>query len=98
LETLANKSLSQQIADLQNAYVGLDSIQQTALGINISGSVAFTLCPDGFESITDSFDLSIHVPENYPITLPEVIETAGDIAHEFHHMNVDNTLCLAVPM
>jgi len=93
-----NSDLQQQITELQEAYSALNEIEILGTETIISGFLCFSAAPKDLENICETFSLEIHVPNNYPVELPHVIELEGKIEKEFSHLNDDNTLCLAVPM
>lgn len=51
-------------------------------------------------AITDSFALTIRVPQNFPRELPMIIETGGRIPRvaDFHVNSTDGSLCLGSPL
>jgi len=65
----------------------------------LKGLFAFEAFKEGLQEISDSYDLSILVPETFPRDLPRVTETAGRIPRDGkHHINADGTLCLGAPL
>lgn len=49
------------------------------------------------DNIKDSYEIEIVISNNYPKEIPVVKEIGGKIPKEFH-TNLDNTLCLEVPL
>ena len=90
--------LQHQISELQEAYSPLSQINVVEEETVISGPLCFSSTPDGLENICEIFNIELHVPNNYTTCLPCIIETDGRIGKDFHHLNDDGTLCLAVPM
>lgn len=65
----------------------------------LKGMFAFVALKEGLPKISDSYDISILVPETFPRDLPRVTETAGRIPRDGkHHVNQDGTLCLGTPL
>lgn len=65
----------------------------------LKGLFAFVALKEGLPKISDSYDLSILVPETFPRDLPSVTETVGRIPRDGkHHVNPDGTLCLGTPL
>ena len=89
-----NDNLSQQILELQSVHSGL----QVQPNQDISGILVFKAAYSGLETIEDSFEIKLMIPENYPSSLPTVFEIAEKIDREYEHINSDRSLCLAVPM
>ena len=50
-------------------------------------------------SIDDSYSLSISIPQNCPLDIPNVVETEQKIPHKSEfHINPDGSLCLGSPL
>ena len=59
------------------------------------GTFDFTAEGNGHPRITDSYQLSIRIPEAFPLDLPITLEIAGRIPCDGkHHINHDQSLCL----
>ncbi|MDK9873078.1 hypothetical protein ACP3TN_15240 [Staphylococcus sp. IPLA37011] len=70
-----------------------------AEGFSLIGTFDFIGNYKGLISIEDSYDLEIVVPDNFPYSLPIVMEKGGKIPRsEEFHINYDNTLCVATPL
>ena len=93
-----NIDLQQQISELQGAYSALIQVNTAEDKTVISGPLYFSSTPDGMENICETFNIELHIPRKYPVYMPYVVETGGRISKDFHHLNDDGTLCLAVPM
>lgn len=63
----------------------------------LSGTLTFTAESLGQRRVTDSYEIAISVPDDYPQRLPRVHETAGRIASTFHKLD-GNALCLGSPI
>lgn len=66
--------------------------------IVLSGPLTFEASADGFETVTDRFDIGLAIPADYSETLPVAREIAGRIERTYDHIYTDGTLCLAVPI
>jgi hypothetical protein len=67
--------------------------------LTLKGVFEFSAKPDNGELITDSYNLTITVPEAFPKRLPCVFETESRILRDGnHHTNANGTLCLGSPL
>ncbi len=66
----------------------------------IVGTFRFSAQPSSGIEITDSYNLRLYVPDNFPQNLPEVTEVDQKIPRDGqHHVNsLDGTLCLGSPL
>lgn len=68
-------------------------------GFYIIGIFRFVAHYQGLPSIEDDYELEIIVPDNFPYSLPKVVEKGGKIPKNVEfHINLDNTLCVASPL
>jgi len=68
-------------------------------GLVIEGRFWFSAESAGKESINDSYDLLLEVPEAFPTVLPRVTERDYRIPRmPSYHVNSDGTLCLGSPL
>ncbi len=65
-------------------------------GVVLEGVIDFTASADGCRTITDSYEISLRIPEAYPSELPVVHETGDRIPTDFHKLE-GNALCLGSP-
>ena len=92
-------AIDAQITELQQVHPGLAEIEETENEILLSGPLPFEASADGYDPITDSFEIElIIIPNAYPETLPRVRETGGKIDSSYAHLYSDRSLCLAVPI
>lgn len=66
--------------------------------IVIAGTLAFEAAPKGEDPISDSFQIQIHIPGQYPARLPKTKETEGKIDRSYGHFLEGDYLCLALPV
>ncbi len=92
------EELRKQIAELTAVHKGLTHIAECGTAIAVSGNLPFEASADGLETITDSFEIELTVPHDFPQTLPRVRETGGRIGADYAHRNPGGTFCLAVPI
>ena len=90
--------IRQQIVELTGVHGGLGKVTELDHETVLSGTLAFEASTDGFETITDRFEIELSIPYVFPDILPRVKETAGRIERSYPHINRDGTLCLAVPV
>lgn len=91
------EDLRQQLVELTNVHNGLTSVEHDH-AVVVSGVLPFEASADGLETITDSFEIELTIPHEFPDTLPRVKETGGRIGAEYEHRYTSGTLCLAVPV
>ena len=76
-------------------YPGMSIVPVRKSLVRLSGDFEFTGFLKDNPRIVDSYQLKIDIPNNFPNSLPEVIEIGGRIPRDGkHHVNYDNTLCL----
>lgn len=93
------KILQQQVSELTAVYKGLKSVTEQVTGtVVLSGTLLFKASFTGLETITDSFNIELTIPSNFPDDLPMVRETGGRIDAGYNHLLRDGTLCLSVPI
>jgi hypothetical protein len=64
--------------------------------IVLRGVIDFTASANGCRTVTDSYEVSLRIPNAYPSELPVVHETGGRIPKNFHKLE-GNALCLGSP-
>ena len=80
-------------------YPGMSIVPVRKSLVRLSGDFEFTGFLKDNPRIVDSYQLKIDIPNNFPNSLPEVIEIGGRIPRDGkHHVNYDNTLCLGSPI
>ncbi|WP_446831962.1 hypothetical protein [Candidatus Foliamicus sp.] len=92
------ENIQNQIGELTAIHRGLSKAAGRNGETALSGALPFAASADGLETITDSFDVELAIPNDLPDTLPCVRETGGRIGTDYEHRNPDGTLCLAVPV
>ncbi len=92
------RTLASEIAELQQKYRGLTRVLETEACIELLGPLQFEASADGYEPITDEFEIKLIVPSSYPKELPWVRETGGRIKENYEHVFNNGKLCLAVPI
>ena len=92
------EDLRKQINELNSVHTGLTQIVEHDEQTLVSGTLCFEASPDGMETIGDSFDVELTVPNVFPDRLPRAKEIGGRIGPDYEHLNPDGTLCVAVPI
>lgn len=65
----------------------------------VEGTYECLVSSVAFEEILVKYDLSIHIPEDYPESLPTVFELSSKIKKlPENHVNGDGSLCLGAPI
>lgn len=92
------EEIRRQIVELTEVHAGLSNLTELDHETVLSGTLPFEASADGFETITDSFEIELSIPHAFPDILPRVKETAARIERSYPHINRDGMLCLAVPV
>lgn len=93
-----SNDLAMQIAELQQAYSGLTEVSADGNGTVLKGPLRVEASADGFDSITECFEIEMVIPELYPEELPRVREIGGKMDANYSHVYESGKLCLAVPI
>lgn len=92
------KEIGAEIRELLAIHQGLRAPVGPDGDMVISGELTFEAVPKDLPPITESFEIEVQVPTQYPDFLPEVRETGGKIDNEYEHVFPNGTLCLGVPI
>ena len=92
------KEILNQISELQIVHKELTRVIEKENEILVSGSLPFEASAEGFESISECFDIELVISVDYPEILPSVRETGQKIDGGYEHINESGTLCLGVPI
>ena len=93
-----SKDLAVQIAELQQVHSGLTEVSSDGNDTVLKGPLCFEASADGFNPITECFEIEIVIPETYPKDLPRVREIGDKMDADYDHVYESGTLCLAVPI
>ena len=86
-----------EVAELKSKY-GLLHLKQKEEKAFLIGKLDFTATLDE-ETISDSYQIKIELPQSYPDIPPVTEEIGGRIPKNIdHHVYPDNTLCLGPPL
>ena len=85
-----------QFNDVVAKYKHLELSRNSDGRFVISGNLIFTAGYNG-EDVSDTFEIEIEIPRNYPAQIPKTKEAGGRIPSDFH-TNQDGTLCLNIPL
>lgn len=84
-----------EIRQFLKDYPGISLAPQRGATLVLEGIFSYTAMPRGGISITDSYQIQISVPDEFPRAIPKVIEVAKKIPRDGkHHVNPDGTLCM----
>ncbi len=92
------EELQRQMAELTDVHKHLATVITDAAGTIVAGALPFDASADGLEVISESFEIELGVPNDFPESLPRVRETGGRIEADYKHRNPTGTLCLGVPV
>lgn len=91
-------NLQRQIDELIAVHKGLRDIVEHGDETVVSGVLPFEASADELETITESFEIELTIPRDFPESLPRAREIGGRIEINYEHRNPSGTLCLAVPV
>lgn len=86
-----------QMADVQAEHSALELSVSDSGTLVVSGSVAFSIGHAG-HTVSDSYHIGIHIPDDYPDSPPFVYETEGKIPAGFGHFMQAGNFCLGAPV
>lgn len=87
------------LGDFLQANRGMTLKPVKGLSLHIEGQFDFIASAKAYNSITDSYQLSILIPSGFPREVPAVYELQGRIPRDNkHHVNHDGSLCLGSPI
>jgi hypothetical protein len=91
-------SLLKQLAmsEVLSRFESLRLVPSEDGSILLRGGVDFTASAIVCTTVTDSYQISLRIPDAYPSELPVVHETGGRIPTDFHKLE-GNALCLGSP-
>lgn len=92
------EELARQLAELTAVHAGLTNVVEEEGRTLVSGSLPFEAASEGFPAITDSFEIELAIPGDYPKALPKVRDIGGKVAESYEHLYVSKSFCLGVPV
>lgn len=85
-----------QMTEVQVRHPGLELVM-TSGELRIYGMIGF--CMDhNSHTIEDTYQIEIHIPNDYPESPPTAFETGNKIDKSFEHFMTDGSLCLGAPL
>jgi SEC-C motif len=84
------------ISEVLDRFENLRLLPSKDGAVNLRGTIEFTASANACRTVTDSYEISLGIPEAYPSELPVVHETSGRIPSDFHKLQ-GNALCLGSP-
>ncbi|MCL4519851.1 MAG: hypothetical protein M1587_11720 [Thaumarchaeota archaeon] len=80
-------------------YPGMSIAPSRGPATVVKGTFSFTAGTNGSPKISDSYELRIEIPGDFPRDLPKVTETGSKIPRDGdHHVNLDGTICMGSPL
>lgn len=80
-------------------YPGMSLVPSRGSSLVIKGVFSFSAMPKGKRSITDSYQIKITVPDEFPHAIPTITEMTRKIPRDGkHHVNPDGSLCMGSPL
>jgi hypothetical protein len=92
-ESAAERLLRSEVAELLARYKGLRLLPSVAMATRIVGTLTFRAEGRTTESIEDSYELRIEVPDDFPEHMALAWETGGRIPATYHKLD-NGALCL----
>jgi hypothetical protein len=95
---MSDEALLKQLAisEVLTRFESLRLVPSRDGGIVLRGMIDFTASAKDCTTVTDSYEISLRVPDAYPSELPVAHETGGRIPRDFHKLE-GNALCLGSP-
>jgi hypothetical protein len=85
------------MADVQARHSALDLVIVPSGGLIVRGPIGFSIEHDRY-TVEDSYQIELHIPDDYPGSPPVVYETEGKIPAEFGHFMEAGNFCLGAPV
>ncbi len=82
-----------QMEELHAKHDALELVQEPGGQLRVWGPVGFTIEHDG-HTITDTYRIDLHLPDDYPDSPPSVYETEGKVPKDFGHFMEAGNFCL----
>lgn len=86
-----------QMNEVQVKHPALGLEQESDGQLRVRGPVGFTISHDG-NTIKDTYQIELHIPDDYPDSPPFVYETDGKVPKEFGHFMEAGNFCLGAPV
>lgn len=90
--------LIREFAEVTDKYDGLTRLVEGKTEVVLSGNLVFEADAPGLPLISESFEVELSIPPDYPQHLPSVREIAGKLDPKFEHLYPNGQFCLAVPV
>lgn len=86
-----------QMEEVQAKHDALELVQEPGGQLRVQGPVGFTIEHDG-HTITDTYKIELHLPDDYPDSPPSVYEIEGKVPKDFEHFMEAGNFCLGAPV
>lgn len=86
-----------QMEDVQAKHSALELAQEPDGQLRVRGPLGFTIDHDG-HMITDTYQIELHIPNDYPDSPPSAYEPEGKVPEEFEHFMEAGNFCLGAPV
>ncbi len=85
-----------QMTEVQAQHPSLELMLKSG-EVRIRGEIGFCLDHNS-RTIEDTYQVEIHIPDDYPESPPNAFETGNKIDESFEHFLIDGSLCLGAPL
>lgn len=86
-----------QMEEVQAKHHALELAQESGGQLRVRGPLGFTIDHDG-QTVADTYQIELHIPDNYPETPPSAYETDGKVPKDFEHFMKAGNFCLGAPV
>ena len=85
-----------QMVEIQAQHPSLELVL-TSGKLKICGMIGFCVCHNS-RTVEDTYQIELHIPDDYPESPPTAFETGNKIDKSFEHLMSDGSLCLGAPL
>lgn len=86
-----------QMFEVQAQHPGLELVADVSGKLIVRGAVGFHIEHEG-HTVEDTYDIELHLPNDYPASPPTAFETGNKIPKEFDHFMAAGNFCLGAPV
>lgn len=89
--------MTTQMEEVQDKHSALELVQEPDGQLLVRGPLGFTI-DHGGHTISDTYQIELHIPDDYPDSPPSAYETEGKVPEEFEHFMEAGNFCLGAPV
>ena len=89
--------LIEQVVEAQSRYPNLELLRYPSGEYRVRGGVGFSIVHNS-HMVSESYNLEMSIPDDYPYSPPMVYENGGKIPKDFGHFMIAGNFCLGAPV